>query len=115
MPAIWLIRLVKLTAVKKFVAVSPKRMTTRISPTMIGAGPRLPVLRLNEGPVVQAGEAARELLRLGRLRAVGADDVDGRHSSPPTAGAARTMPETLVGTPTVIASTMVCCVVVWRS
>jgi hypothetical protein len=47
-PAVSSIRLTKLTAVKKFVAVRPKMMTTRIWPTMIGAGPRLPVRRLSQ-------------------------------------------------------------------
>ena len=61
-PAIWLIRFVKLTAVKKFVAVSPKRTTTRISPTMIGAEPRLPVLTLNQALWYRPREAARGLL-----------------------------------------------------
>ena len=46
-PAVWVIRLTKLVDVKKFVAVKPKRTTTRISPTMIGTGPRLPVRTLS--------------------------------------------------------------------
>src|SRR5262249_44878301 len=67
------------------------------------------------GPLPQPGDPAGKLFLLERRRStVGPDDVGGAaHASGTPAGDA--IPATFVGTPAVIASTIVCCVVVRRS
>ena len=46
-PAIWMMMLTKLLAVKKLVALKLKKTTMKISPMTIGRTPRLPDLRLS--------------------------------------------------------------------
>ena len=100
----------KLTAVKKFVALIPKKTTMKIWPTTIGTIPRLPERRLADRAALQDRPSAPS-------------PADGAACSRSTAPAALTpsaplvagMPETFVGTPAVIAATTSCCVVVARS
>ena len=46
-PAIWTMMLLKLSAVKKFVALKLKKTTMNARPMTIGRIPRLPVLTLS--------------------------------------------------------------------
>ena len=111
-PAIWTMTLMKLGAVKKFVAVKLKKAMIATSPAMTGRTPRLPDLTLSRircpSPGCSSGASPA-----GRLDARSHDIGFGAHDAPSTAVSA--MPETFVGTPAVIAWTTSCWVVVSRS
>ena len=103
-PAIWVMMLLRLTAVKKFCAVRLKTMTMIDRPTITGALPRFPPLKFSQSrvPKVSIGSSAARL-------SGPAQQWSCRSSAPVV------IPETFVGWPAVIAWTTSSWVVVRRS
>ena len=111
-PAIWTMMLLKLSAVKKFVALKLKKTTMNARPMTIGRIPRFPVLRLSYAR--RQSPACASTLVPFRETDPRCRDVDFRaHDA--SSGAVAGMPATLVGIPAVIACTISCCVVFSRS
>ena len=104
--------LLKLSAVKKFVALKLKKTTMSTKPMTMGSTPRLPVFRLSSARR-QSPASAGTSSPSGSPMPGAATSISEltRRSS----GAVSAIPATLVGMPAVIASHDCCCVVDSRS
>ena len=110
-PAIWTMMLLKLSAVKKFVALKLKKTVISTRPRTIGRTPRLPVLRCRR-PLPDARLRLR-LVSLGKPDARCRDIGLGAHVA--SSGTFSGTPATFVGIPAVMACTTSCWVVLSRS